>query len=191
MERRQVRRMAYGAMLAVMSFVGLAAWPLRAAADGDQGGLGRDADKTAPGLAVTTQMRIDGLYGNNPTPIFSFSVGAANSGTASGGGGGAGKVTFSNLTVSKGLDADSVPLLQAAATGQLLKTLTIEVFNGGRAPFAIYTFEDVSVSSSVIGASGSVDEQDAFDFRRITSDVTVNGQAFHSCFDVKANASCS
>ena len=81
--------------------------------------------------------------------------------------------------------------LQAAATGQVLKTLTIEVSNGGRAPFAIYTFEDVVVSSSVIGASGSVDEQDAFDFRRITSDVTVNGQAFHSCFDVKANASCS
>ena len=190
MEWRQARRMAYAVALSVMIVVGLAAWPLRAAADGDQGGPGRD-DRIPPGLAVTTQMRIEGLNGNNPTPIFSFSVGAASSATASGGGGGAGKVTFSNLTVSKGLDADSVPLLQAAATGQVLKTLTIEVSNGGRAPFAIYTFEDVVVSSSVIGASGSVDEQDAFDFRRITSDVTVNGQAFHSCFDVKANASCS
>jgi len=33
-------------------------------------------------------------------------------------------------------------------------------------------------------------EQDTFDFRRITSDVSVNGQTFHSCFDVKASTSC-
>jgi hypothetical protein len=36
-----------------------------------------------------------------------------------------------------------------------------------------------------------VNQQDAFDFRRITSDVTVNGQTFHSCFDIKALLSCS
>jgi type VI secretion system secreted protein Hcp len=180
-------------MVVALVLAGLAARPVHAAADSEQGGPGRGGDGVPPGLAVTTQMRIEGLNGNNPTPVVSFSLGAANTGsTSSGGGGGAGKATFSPLTVSKGLDADSVPLLQAAATGQVLRTVTIEVFNAGtRVPFATYTFEDVLVSSSVIGASGSVDEQDTFDFRRITSDVTVNGQAFHSCFDIKANASCS
>ena len=91
------------------------------------------------------------------------------------------------------LDGDSVPLLQATATGQVLGTLVIEVSAAGNsAPFATYTLEDLTVMSSVPGSSTSVvNEQDAFDFRRITSDVTVNGQTFHSCFDVKAASSCS
>ncbi len=138
-------------------------------------------------------MRIDGLNGNNATPIFSFSLGATNSVSTSGGGGGAGKVTFANLVVSKMLDGDSVPLLQAAATGQVLRNLVIDVFVAGRnVPFATYTFEDVVVTSNVLGSSTSaVNEQDAFDFRKITSDVTISGQTFHSCFDIKAVASCS
>jgi hypothetical protein len=49
----------------------------------------------------------------------------------------------------------------------------------------------VSVASNVLGSSASaINEQDAFNFRRITSDVTLNGQTFHSCFDVKALAPC-
>jgi len=138
-------------------------------------------------------MRIDGLNSNNPTPIFSFSLGATNSITTSGGGAGTGKVTFANLVVSKMLDGDSVPLLQAASTGQVLRTLVIDVFAAGsNVPFATYTFDDVVVTSNVLGSSTSaVNEQDAFDFRRITSDVTVNGQTFHSCFDIKALSSCS
>ena len=141
---------------------------------------------------VNARMRIDGLNSNNLTPIFSFTLGATNSVSASGAGGGAGKVSFANLVVSKMLDGDSVPLLQAAATGQVLRSLVIEVLDAGGTPFATYTFEDVVVTSNVIGASTStVNEQDAFDFRKITSDVTIGGQTFHSCFDIKALASCS
>lgn len=158
---------------------------------GRDGRDGRDGGGNAP-PTVNAQMRIDGLNSNNPTPIFSFSLGATNSISTSGGAG-VGKVTFANLVVSKMLDGDSVPLLQAAATGQVLRTLVITVFDAGsNVPFATYTFEDVVVTSNVLGSSTSaVNEQDAFDFRRITSDVTVNGQAFHSCFDIKALSSCS
>jgi type VI secretion system secreted protein Hcp len=162
---------------------------------GRDGRDGRDGDGNASSKpAVSAQMRIDGLNSNNPTPIFSFSLGATNSvSTAGGSGGGAGKVTFANLVVSKMLDGDSVPLLQAAATGQILRTLEIDVFDAGSSvPFATYTFEDVVVTSNVLGSSTSaVNEQDAFDFRKITSDVTINGRTFHSCFDIKAVAPCS
>src|SRR4051812_49196428 len=153
--------------------------------------LANPGGKVSPPLAVSAEMKIEGLNGNNPTPIASFSLGAASSQVT--GGGGAGKVTFADLVVNKMLDADSVPLLQAAATGQIIKSLSIQVFTGNsNAPFATYTFEDVSVVSTVLGSSTSaITEQDAFDYRRITSDVTVGGQNFRSCFDIKANAPCS
>jgi type VI protein secretion system component Hcp len=174
---------------AVVAVCLLSAAPrLRAAASDDQNGQQNQAP------AVTVRMRIDGLNGNNPTPILSFSLGATNTvSTSTGGGGGAGKVTFADLVVTKMLDGDSVPLLQATATGQVLPRLVIDVSTfGGHTPFATYTFEDVTVASNVIGTSDStVSEQVAFDYRRITSDVTLNGQTFHSCFDVKAVASCS
>jgi hypothetical protein len=49
----------------------------------------------------------------------------------------------------------------------------------------------VIVTSNVIGAANSsTSDQDAFDFRRITSDVSINGQTFHSCFDVRTSTSC-
>ncbi len=155
-------------------------------------GSGCKATET-PRPLVNAQMKIDNLNGGNATPIFTFSLGASNAATSSGAGGGAGRPTFANLAVSKMLDPDSVPLLQAAATGQIFHRLTIDVFAAGSTvPFATYTFEDVVVASTVIGSSTSaVSEEDAFDFRKITSDVTLNGQTFHSCFDIKALTSCS
>ena len=181
-ERRRYTRLAgfLTAMTVVMT--GVAGERLFAAAPVDT----RTTD-------VRAVMRIDGLNGNNPTPILEFSLGAQNSVSTTGGGGGAGKVTFSNLVVSKLLDADSVPLLQAASTGQVLRSLVIDVFAGNSSvPFATYTFQDVIVVSTVFGASNStVSEQDAFDFRTITSNVTLNGQTFNSCFDIKTLSPCS
>src|SRR5262249_41378478 len=105
----------------------------------------RSGKRHAGGTGRHRAMRIDGVNGGSATPISSFSLGAANSiSTSDGSGAGAGKVTFSNLAVLKTLDGDLVPLLQAAATGQVFHTLSIDVFNGGsRTPFATYTFEDV------------------------------------------------
>ena len=187
-DRQQSKLLVFAASAAAVLFLGLAFGPqLHAATGFDQ----KQNEKSAP--AVAAQMKIEGLNGNNPTPILSFSLGATNSASASGAGGGVGKATFSDLVVSKLLDGDSVPLLQAAATGQVLRSLVIEVsLVGSSVPFAVYTFEDVTVSSNVLGSSnGTVNEQDAFDFRKITSDVTLNGQTFHSCFDIKALSSCS
>ena len=161
-----------------------------AATEGPAGRDGRDV--LGPGNApsrFTAQMRIDGVNGGAATPIATFSLGATDALSSTG----IGKVTFSNLVVSKSLDGDSIPLLQAASTGRILASLAIDVFDsGGAAPFATYTFDDVIVTSTVLGSATSVvSEQDAFDFRRITTDVTVNGQTFHSCFDIKALTSCS
>lgn len=142
---------------------------------------------------VAAQLRIDGVNDGRPTPITSFTLGATDTlSVSSGAGGGAGKVTFSNLVIAKTLDGDSVPLLQAASTGQSLRSVSIDVFaGGGSTPFATYTFEDVLVTSTVFGTPASlVGEQDSFDFRRIVADVNINGQIFHSCFDVKALTAC-
>ena len=161
---------------------------------GRDGRDGRDGDPGTPPPSVTAQMRIDGVNGGTATPIGSFSLGATDTAsTSSGGGAGSGKVTFSNLIVTKTLDGDSVPLLQAASTGQVLSRLSIDVFNVGSAtPFATYTFENVVVTSTILGSPASlVGEQDAFDYRKITTDVTINGQTFHNCFDVKLSSSCS
>ena len=160
---------------------------------GRDGRDGRDGNNTPP-PTVTAQMRIDGVNNGAATPIAAFSLGATDTiSTSTGSGGGAGKVTFSNLVVSKTLDGASVPLLHAASTGQVLHTVSIDVFNAGSAtPFATYTFQDVIVTSVVFGSATSlVGEQDAFDFGKITADVTINGQTFHSCFDVRNLTSCS
>jgi len=142
----------------------------------------------------SAQLRLDGVNGGAPTPITAFSLGATDSVSTSGGaGGGAGKVSFSNLVVSKTLDGDTVPLLKAASTGQVLPSLSIDIFSAGSStPFATYTFSDVVVTSTVVGSPASlVSEQDSFDFRTITADVTLNGQTFHSCFDIKTLSACS
>ena len=161
--------------------------------EGPAGRDGRDGGNNTPPQTVTAQMRIDGVNSGAATPISAFTLGATDTVSTTTAGGGASKVTFSNLVVTKTLDGVSVPLLQAASTGQHLATLSIDVFNAGSAtPFATYTFEDVIVASAVFGSATSlVSEQDAFDFGKITADVTINGQTFHSCFDVRNLRSCS
>jgi len=159
--------------------------------DGRDGRDGTSPLPPAPTVAMT--MKVDGMNGNNPTPIKAFSIGATNtSDLSSGGGGGAGKVDFQNLNVSKLLDGMSVPLLSAAATGKHIKDVTIDVFEaGGSTPFATYVFQDALVTSDLLGSSqNALSEQVSFNFAKITSDITVGGITFHSCFDLKANATC-
>jgi type VI protein secretion system component Hcp len=164
---------------------------------GPEGPAGRDGrDGTGPGQAEPTgtlQMTVDGMNGDLPTPIFSFSMGATNSGTVSGGGGGsAGRATFQDLAVSKQLDAMSVDLLSAAATGEHISDVKIEVFAiGSSSPFATYTFRDALVTAVVFGASNQAPgETVSFNFTRVISDVTVGGTTFHSCFDLVKNVKC-
>ena len=180
-ERKTTRRIAGAVFMTAVTVMALAA-----------AGRLHAAPATTHTPDVRAVLRIDGLNGNNPTPITGFSLGATNTTSTGGAGGGAGKVVFSDLAVTKLLDGVSVPLLQAAATGQVLNSVVIDVFDGAaNIPFATYTFQGVSVVSTIFGESdATVTEQDAFDFRTITSNVTINGQTFHSCFDVKALSSC-
>jgi len=183
-DRTPLKRIARAAAASALLIVSAAALQIEAA-----GAPG----PTVSAQSVTAQMRIEGVNGGNATPISTFTLGATDSvSSSSGTGGGEGKVSFSNLVVTKTLDGDTIPLLQAASTAQILRSVSIDVFSGGsHTPFATYTFEDAIVTSTVLGASSIVGEQVAFDFRRITTDVTVNGQSFHSCFDIKTLTSCS
>jgi type VI protein secretion system component Hcp len=163
--------------------------------DGPAGRDGRDAQGPGPAApALSLRMTVAGLNSDNPVPIFAFNLGASNPATigGAGGGAGAGKVNFSSLNVSKMVDAMSVPLLKAAALGTHFSSVVIEVSNVGSAvPFATYTFGTVFVTADTLGSNtASVAESVAFEFGRITSDVTLNGSAFHSCFDVISNVSC-
>jgi type VI secretion system secreted protein Hcp len=161
--------------------------------EGPAGRDGRDATGPAPPEAtVTLQMTVGGMNGGQPTPILAFSLGATNTGVVGGGGGGAGKVSFQDLSVSKLLDGMSVSLLRAAATGNHIKAMLIEVFEiGSSSPFAVYTFEDVFVTADVFGASNQAPSENvSFNFAKIISDVTFGGTTFHTCYDVKNNIPC-
>ena len=163
--------------------------------EGPAGRDGRDAITPPPAASpYSLQMTVDGMNGDNPTPIQAFSLGATNSGDIGGvgGGGGAGKVSFADLHVTKMVDGLSVPLLKATATGLHIQDVKIEVSNiGSGTPFAIYTFTDVLVTSDLLGSSqNSVSESVSFNFAKIASSITLNGMTFTSCYDVKLAKSC-
>lgn len=165
--------------------------------EGPAGPAGRDGrDATGPVPPAPTllmQMTVDDMNNNNPTPIQAFSLGATNSGdVVFGGGGGTGKVDFQSLNVAKMLDGMSVSLLTAAATGEHISDVKIEVFSiGSSTPFAIYKFEDLLVAAHSFGSSQSaMTEQVSFVFAKIRSDITVGGTRFEGCYDIKANKQC-
>lgn len=165
--------------------------------EGPEGPAGRDGrDATGPAAPAPTmslQMTVDGMNGNNPTPILNFGLGATNPGSTSvGSGGGSGKVAFQDLAVTKMLDGMSVALMSAAATGLHLKTVKIEAFPIGEStPFAVYVFEDALVTASVLGSSSNaMSESVTFNFAKIISDITLLGNTFHSCYDIAKNSRC-
>ena len=163
-------------------------------AAGRDGRDGRDGTGGTPAPTVTLQMIISAINGGAPTPIRSFQLGATNPTTigSASGGAGSGKVTFSDLSVSKMVDAYSVQLLKASAQGTHFTDLTIQAFEvGASVPFATYLFNQVFVTSDVLGSNGnSVNEAVTFAFATITSDVTIGGVTFHSCWDQALNRSC-
>lgn len=78
----------------------------------------------------------------NGIEVMSFSWGAAQSGTqSSGGGGGAGKVRFSDLTITKHVDKASPKLFEACASGKHFPKLRL--VKGGTTT----TFDDVIIAS--------------------------------------------
>ena len=164
---------------------------------GRDGRDGRDCQAATPAApTVIGQIQADGLTGvpaGTTTPIVSFNVGASNPGAiVGGGGGGAGKVSFTDFTVGKMVDGFSTALLNTAETGRHLKLVQIDIYEPGTTNiYATYQLADVVVTSDVFGAlTGALNESVGFAYDRLTTDITINGQHFHSCFDRSSNLAC-
>jgi len=129
--------------------------------------------------AVDYFLKIEGVDGESTDSkhkgqieIDSFSWGVSNSGAmASGGGGGAGKATFHDIHFTTHVSKASPKLMQAAATGEHLKTfdLTVRKAGGTQMDYYIVHLEDVLVSSySSSGSSGEVPmESVSFNYQKI------------------------
>ena len=125
--------------------------------------------------------------GTDAFEILAWSFGASNPvDLIGGGGGGAGKVSVSDLNVSKPFDACSPALLGAVATGKAFPTLTLAASNKDGTTTTV-TLSDVRVSSWQ--ASGSVEsaaaaESASFAFSKFCVVDGSSGAKF--CYDLKA-----
>ena len=111
----------------------------------------------APAAASDYLLELDGIKGESSDKkhkdtiqIESFSWGVSQQGThSSGGGGGAGKVSFSDITVTKVVDKSSPLLFKRAATGTHIKKaqLFVRKAGGEQQEYMKITLEDLLVSS--------------------------------------------
>lgn len=120
---------------------------------------------TVNGLNCSTPL------GTGVFPALAWSFGATDSLSISGAGGGtsSGKVTLSNLTVSKNADSCSPRLFGDVVIGRHIKTVTIVQENTRSESFTV-TLSDVLVSSYQLGGSESSEfptEQISFTFTQI------------------------
>ena len=110
-----------------------------------------------PAAASDYLLELDGIKGESSDrkhkdtiEIESFSWGVSNSGVrSSGGGGGAGKVSFSDISVTKLVDKSSPLLFKRAATGQHIKkaVLFVRKSGGDQQEYMKITLSDLIVSS--------------------------------------------
>jgi type VI secretion system secreted protein Hcp len=90
--------------------------------------------------------------------VLSWSWGATNSGThAGGGGGGAGKVSMSDLTVTKELDKSSPRLMLACARGEHIREAVLILRSQAEEPveYLKITLSDLLVTSYSVAGTGS------------------------------------
>jgi type VI secretion system secreted protein Hcp len=144
--------------------------------DGRDGRDGLSCDGTGGGggdpqaASVDMFLELDGIKGESKDEkhkgeieILSFSWGASNPGSSTaGGGGGAGKVSISDLSVTKPIDLASTPLFLDAATGKHIKdaTLTLRKKTSGDGEPLEYLkikLQDILVSSVQQAGNGNTD----------------------------------
>lgn len=130
--------------------------------------------------AVDYFLKIDGVEGESTDDrhrgqieIESWSWGVSNAGSmASGGGGGAGKASFSDFHFTMPVSKASPKLMQAAATGEHIKSaeLTLRKAGGTQMDYYIVQFEDLLVSSYQSSGSSSElpMEEISFNYQKIT-----------------------
>jgi type VI secretion system secreted protein Hcp len=86
-------------------------------------------------MAIDAYLFITGITGSGPggaIEIDSFSFGASNSGTAGTGssGGGAGKVSLSDLTITKTVDSSSPKIFDNVLNGMVISSVVLKVYRG-------------------------------------------------------------
>jgi type VI protein secretion system component Hcp len=108
------------------------------------------SDTVAPGTArqAVGTAKIDGV---GTAEVRGFTLGGAQQG-AIGVGGGAGKFKLDPLTIVKPIDAMSAQLMQKAATGQHIASVTLELTGKS----VSYKLSDVVVSADRPQATGAV-----------------------------------
>ena len=133
------------------------------------------------GQAQAANSKITLSIGDQSSLISAYSWGASNPGsTHSGGGGGAGKVSVSDLNVSKETDAMTPSLVQAVATGEHLQEVAVQFTNGVFT--SSYCLKDALVTSVSNSASVGQDrpfDSVAFNFARFTFKVGTALVAFN------------
>jgi type VI secretion system secreted protein Hcp len=145
---------------------------------------------------------IDGIPGDSVNArhadeidVFSLNWCVTNAGNV-GGGGGAGRPTFDNLVLGKHTDLATVPLVEAAATGQQIQNAVITLERAGATPFAFLVIElqDVLVTRVNSGWEGNQpDEQVSLAFGEAcweyrSQDATGGvGETRRFCVDAQGN----
>ena len=107
---------------------------------------------------VSAMILVDGLQ---PEAAMSYSFGVSNPSTGStGGGGGAGKVVLSDFHFTKNFNSQSAQFFKKCATGEHIKTVTINLVDGSGKVVAGIKLSDVLVSSYQTGGGGGADISD-------------------------------
>jgi len=85
-------------------------------------------------MAIDAFLFITGITGSGPggaIEINSFSFGASNPGTVgSGSGGGAGKVSLSDLTITKTVDSSSPKIFDNVLNSMVISSVVLKVYRG-------------------------------------------------------------
>lgn len=132
-------------------------------------------------MASDYLLEIEGIKGESQDhkhkgtiDVSSFSWGASQpGGFHSGGGGGAGKVSYSDISFTKGADKASPVLMEFCATGDHLKKAVLYVRKAGKEAQEYYqvTLQDILISSfsngGHSGGDSSVSETFSLNFAKI------------------------
>ena len=115
-------------------------------------------------MAVDMFLQVDGVKGESADAnhsgfidIQSISWGASQAASISGGGAGAGKVSFSDLTITAAMDAATPTLLKFCASGKHISKIKVSICKAGgtQVEFSTVVLSDVLVTGTqFVGTSG-------------------------------------
>lgn len=166
MKSRSLRRLGLPVVAGIVTSAVVAAFGI-AAQSGSQTAAASAAP--TPTGQVAGELR---LGAGAAIPIMAFSAGASNPGSFAGGsGGGAGKASFTSLSLTKAVDANSPALYLRVANGTHVNraVFTAQWGAGGSAATMTYDLEDVIVESvQQSGGGGAPTESLSLGFAKVT-----------------------